>query len=71
MQIEAIPVRRIDLYFKHAEWRMTEADGQIGIADLVLSNFLWVQKLSLMFAIELLYMAPRESNVQQNSERLN
>lgn len=39
-QIEAITVRRIDLYFKHAEWRMTEADGQIGIADLVLANFL-------------------------------
>lgn len=36
-----ITVRCIDLYFQHAEWRMTEADGQIGIADLVLSKFLY------------------------------
>ena len=33
-------VRRNEVCFTHAKWRMTEADGQIGIADLVLSNFL-------------------------------
>lgn len=35
-----IIVRANEIYFKHAQWRLTEADGQIGIADLVLSNFL-------------------------------
>ena len=38
--------RRYEVCFKHAEWRMTEADGQIGIAYLVLSNFLYT-KVSL------------------------
>ena len=32
--------RRIELCFKHAEWRMTDKDGQIGIADLMMRNFL-------------------------------
>lgn len=33
-------VRASEICFKHAQWRLTEADGLIGIADLVLSNFL-------------------------------
>ena len=33
-------VRANEICFKHAQWRLTETDGQIGIADLVLSNFL-------------------------------
>lgn len=33
-------LRANEICFKHAQWRLTEADGQIGIADLVLSNFL-------------------------------
>lgn len=33
-------VRANEIVFKHAKWRLTEADGQLGIADLVLSNFL-------------------------------
>ncbi len=37
---ESPVMRRIELCFKHAEWRMTEADGQISIADVVLRNFL-------------------------------
>ena len=37
---QAALVRRNEVCFKHAEWRMTEKDGQIGIADLVLRNFL-------------------------------
>jgi hypothetical protein len=40
---EAALVRRNEVCFKHAEWRMTEADGQIGIADLVLRNFLYTK----------------------------
>lgn len=35
----AAPVRANEIYFKHAQWRLTDADGQLGIADLVLSNF--------------------------------
>ena len=37
------PRRRYEVCFKHAEWRMTEADGQIGIAYLVLTNFLYTK----------------------------
>ena len=37
---QALVERRNEVCFKHAEWRMTEKDGQIGIADLVLRNFL-------------------------------
>ena len=33
-------LRRSEINFKHAQWRLTEADGQLGIADVVLSNFL-------------------------------
>lgn len=33
-------VRASEICFKHAQWRLTDADGQLGIADLVLSNFL-------------------------------
>ncbi|KAJ3645169.1 hypothetical protein Zmor_022850 [Zophobas morio] len=36
-------VRANEICFKHAQWRLTEADGQIGIADLVLSNFLYTK----------------------------
>ncbi|XP_037044573.1 protein KIAA0100 isoform X2 [Bradysia coprophila] len=37
-------VRANEICFKHAQWRLTEADGQIGIADLILSNFLYTKK---------------------------
>lgn len=37
-------VRTNEICFKHAQWRLTEADGQIGIADLQLSNFLYTKK---------------------------
>ena len=37
-------VRTNEICFKHAQWRLTEADGQIGIADLILSNFLYTKK---------------------------
>lgn len=36
--------RTNEICFKHAQWRLTEADGQIGIADLILSNFLYTKK---------------------------
>lgn len=33
-------LRMSEINFKHAQWRLTEADGQLGIADVVLTNFL-------------------------------
>ncbi|XP_035788050.1 protein KIAA0100-like isoform X1 [Anopheles albimanus] len=36
-------VRANEICFKHAQWRLTEADGQIGIADLILSSFLYTK----------------------------
>jgi len=38
-------LRMSEINFKHAQWRLTEADGQLGIADVVLTNFLY-NKLS-------------------------
>lgn len=35
--------RASEICFKHAKWRLTDADGQLGIADLVLSNFLYTK----------------------------
>ncbi|KAK8395934.1 hypothetical protein O3P69_005808 [Scylla paramamosain] len=37
-------IRMNEVYFRKAQWRLTEADGQLGIADLVLSNFLYTKK---------------------------
>ncbi len=39
-QQEAELQRRYEVCFKYAEWRMTEEDGQIGISDILLKNFL-------------------------------
>ncbi|CAL8115614.1 unnamed protein product [Orchesella dallaii] len=36
-------VRVYEICFKHAQWRLTQTDGQLGIADLVLSNFLYTK----------------------------
>jgi len=40
---DVIVRRRYDVCFTRAEWRMTEQDGQIGIADLLLANFLYTK----------------------------
>ncbi|XP_065335800.1 protein hobbit [Cloeon dipterum] len=36
-------IRANEICFKYAKWRLTEADGQLGIADLILSNFLYTK----------------------------
>lgn len=36
----AAPHRYNEICFKSARWRLTDADGQLGIADLLLTNFL-------------------------------
>ncbi|XP_074027559.1 bridge-like lipid transfer protein family member hobbit isoform X2 [Leptinotarsa decemlineata] len=61
-------VRANEICFKHAQWRLTEADGQIGIADLVLSNFLYTKNSksddSVEHLLELGYM--RMTNLLPN-----
>ncbi|CAG9585054.1 unnamed protein product [Danaus chrysippus] len=39
----AAPHRLNDICFKSARWRLTDADGQLGIADLLLTNFLYTK----------------------------
>ncbi|CAH0380913.1 unnamed protein product [Bemisia tabaci] len=42
---KAVTTARVnEICFKHAQWRLTQTDGQLGIADLVLSNFLYTKK---------------------------
>ncbi|CAE1281516.1 Protein KIAA0100 [Acanthosepion pharaonis] len=36
-------VRTNEVCFKFAQWRLTESDGQLGIADLVLRNFVYTK----------------------------
>ncbi|XP_053625203.1 protein hobbit [Plodia interpunctella] len=38
------PLHRLnEICFKSARWRLTDADGQLGIADLLLTNFLYTK----------------------------
>ncbi|XP_045542824.1 protein KIAA0100 [Papilio machaon] len=39
----APPHRHNEICFKSARWRLTDADGQLGIADLLLTNFLYTK----------------------------
>uniref|UniRef100_A0A146MBQ1 UPF0378 protein KIAA0100 n=5 Tax=Lygus hesperus TaxID=30085 RepID=A0A146MBQ1_LYGHE len=61
-------VRASEICFKHAQWRLTENDGQLGIADLVLSNFLYTKNSksddSVEHLLELGYV--RMSNLLPN-----
>ncbi|VDP84768.1 unnamed protein product [Echinostoma caproni] len=36
-------VRRSEVCFEHAKWRMTESDGQIGLADVELRGFVYAK----------------------------
>ena len=42
-EVEAEVLRRDEVCFEHARWRMTEADGQIGLADVELRGFLYAR----------------------------
>ncbi|XP_015603116.1 protein KIAA0100 isoform X2 [Cephus cinctus] len=39
----AAVARAAEICFKHAQWRLTDADGQLGIADLILTNFVYTK----------------------------
>ncbi|CAB0042152.1 unnamed protein product [Trichogramma brassicae] len=39
----AAVARAAEICFKYAQWRLTDADGQLGIADLQLTNFLYTK----------------------------
>jgi len=40
---QAYVIRRNEVCFKFAQWRPTELDGQVGIADLALRNFVYTK----------------------------
>lgn len=40
---QAAVARAAEICFKNAQWRLTDADGQLGIADLKLTNFLYTK----------------------------
>ncbi|GAB6029832.1 hypothetical protein CHUAL_005542 [Chamberlinius hualienensis] len=45
---QQVPLRRrIEVCFRYAQWRLTEADGQLGIADVVLNNFLYSKDMKV------------------------
>ena len=37
-------IRMNEVFLRRAQWRLTEADGQLGIAEVALSNFLYTKK---------------------------
>lgn len=43
MPFMAQVIRRNEVCFKQACWRLTDADGQLGLADLELNNFLYIK----------------------------
>ncbi|XP_052800693.1 protein hobbit-like [Mya arenaria] len=40
---QAYVIRRNEVCFKFAQWRLTEPDGQVGISDLALRNFVYTK----------------------------
>ncbi|XP_060562860.1 LOW QUALITY PROTEIN: protein hobbit-like [Ruditapes philippinarum] len=40
---QAYVIRRNEVCFKFAQWRLTEPDGQVGIADIALRNFVYTK----------------------------
>lgn len=42
--------RRTEFYFAQARWRLTEEDGQLGIAELELQRFLYSKVLGWLVA---------------------
>jgi len=40
---QAFVIRRNEVCFKFAQWRLTEPDGQVGISDLALRNFVYTK----------------------------
>lgn len=44
--------RRTEFYFAQARWRLTEEDGQLGIAELELQRFLYSKVPSWLVALQ-------------------
>ncbi|XP_068243172.1 protein hobbit-like isoform X2 [Palaemon carinicauda] len=63
-----------EVCFRKAQWRLTEADGQLGIAHLVLSNFLYTKKTNAddsgEHLLELGYVTMRNLLPNQNYEEV-
>ncbi|XP_066979648.1 LOW QUALITY PROTEIN: protein hobbit [Macrobrachium rosenbergii] len=67
-------IRMNEVCFRKAQWRLTEADGQLGIAHLVLSNFLYTKKTNAddsgEHLLELGYVTMRNLLPNQNYEEV-
>ena len=44
--------RKSEIFFSRAQWRLTETDGQLGIADAAITNFLYTKNIMRDDSIE-------------------
>lgn len=64
-------VRRTEFYFAQARWRLTEEDGQLGIAELELQRFLYskvssIQRQTVLRGIDLSQNSYRKRHKEAN-----
>lgn len=45
-------INRNEICFKSARWRVTDSDGQLGLADIVLNNFLYIKVIKSDDSVE-------------------
>lgn len=62
-------VRRTEFYFAQARWRLTEEDGQLGIAELELQRFLYSKVSGIYSHTKTAVLRGIDLSQESNSQR--
>lgn len=62
-------VRRTEFYFAQARWRLTEEDGQLGIAELELQRFLYSKVLAIYIHTHAAVLRSTDISQGSNSQK--